>query len=190
MKQPDIKAQAEYNNIVNNSVSRVRINGTRRTVKLRWIKPYTMERITRVWIERDLAAAKLDGGPDVLKDLAKEPYFAFKEAALIILNNDIKIRLFYWLYWRWLAFRYNETQIVDIIAEGKKKLPLMAHYETMAYSLDMRTDIMRMTKMEAEQYRAELLSEAKRRSSKTFRSMEGQGSGSEDGNVISDTDVS
>ena len=125
-----------------------------------------MERITRVWIERDLAAAKLDGGPDVLKDLAKEPYFAFKEAALIILNNDIKIRLFYWLYWRWLAFRYNETQIVDIIAEGKKKLPLMAHYETMAYSLDMRTDIMRMTKMEAEQYRAELLSGMKQPLSK------------------------
>lgn len=125
------------------------------------MKPYTIERITRIWIERDLAAAKTSNGEGVLKDLAKEPLFAFKEAALIILNNDIKIRLFYWLYWRWLALRYDETQLVDIIAEGKKKLPLIAHYRIMAYSLDMRTDMMKMTTKEAEQYRAELLSDQK-----------------------------
>ena len=57
--------------------------------------------------------------------------------------------------------------MTDIIAAGKKKLPLMAHYATMAYSMDMRTDLMKMTKKEAEQYRAELLSEAKRLSAKT-----------------------
>ena len=86
--------------------------------------PYTIERITQIWIERELASAKIKDGADVLKDLCKEPYFAFKEAALMILNNDIKIRLFYGILWRWLAFRYAEPQMVDIIAEGKKNFIL------------------------------------------------------------------
>ena len=37
----------------------------------------------------------------------------------------------------------------------------MAHFAIMAYSKDMRMDEMKMTKKEAEQYRAELLSAAK-----------------------------
>ena len=105
----------------------------------------------------------------------------------MILNNDIKIRLFYWIYWRWLAFRYNETQISKVVEEGKKKLPLFAHYEIMVYSLDMRTDAMKMTKKEAEQYRAGLLSEMKQPSSKISQSMEGQDVGLDDGSGISGT---
>ena len=171
--------------IVGDSVSVVPIKGTKRSVRLHWIKSYTMERITQVWLERDLASANVEKGSDVLKDLAKEPYFAFKEAALMILNHDIKIRLFYGLYWRWLAFRYDETQMVDIIADGKKKLPLMAHFGTMAYSMDMRTDMMTMTKREAEQYRAELLLETKRLSSRTSPNTGGQDGGSGDGNATS-----
>lgn len=187
MKQPTLEQRKEYLDIVENSVSIVPIKGTKRSVRLRWMKPYTMERITKVWIERDLASAKVEKGSDVLKDLAKEPYFAFKEAALMILNHDIKIRLFYGIYWRWLAFRYNEAQIVDVIVEGKKKLPLMAHFKTMAYSMDMRTDTMTMTKKEAEQYRAELLLEENRRLSKTSPNTDGHDGGSVGGSATSDT---
>lgn len=190
MKQPTLEQRKEYLDIVENSVTVVPIKGTKRSVRLRWMHPYTIERITRVWIERDLSSAKITDGADVLKDLAKEPYFAFKEAALMILNNDIKIRLFYGLYWRWLAFRYNETQMLDIIEVGKKKLNLMAHYGILAYSLDMRTDWVKMTKKEAEQYQAELLLVAKRLSSKTSQNTGGQDGGSEDGKETSGTDAS
>ncbi len=167
MNRPDIAAKEGYQSIVENRATIVTIPGTKKTYKLRWIKPYTMERITRVWIERDLASARLEDGADVLKDLAKEPYFAFKEAALMILNHDIKIRLFYGILWRHLARKYSENQIAPLIAEGKKKLPLMAHYENMVYLMGMRTDMVKMTKMEAEQYQAERLSVAKQLSSKS-----------------------
>lgn len=190
MKQPNLQARKEYIDIVNNSVSIVPIYGTRKKVKVSWIKPYTMERLTELWIERDVATAEINNGSEVLKDLAKEPYFAFKEAALIILNNDLKIRFFYPLYWRWLAFRYNETQMVEIIAEGKKKIPRLAHYKTMVFSLDMRTDMMKMTKKEAEQYRQEQLSVAKLLSSKTSPDTEDQDGGSDAGKEISVTGVS
>jgi len=187
MKQPTLEQRREYLDIVENSVSVVPIKGTKKSVRLRWMKPYTMERITKVWLERDLASAKAGTATESLKDLAKEPYFAFKEAALMILNHDLKIRFFYWLYWRWLSFRYNEVQILPIIAEGKKKLPVMAHYAIMAFSTDMRTDVMKMTTKEAEQYRAELLSEMSQPSSKTSPSTEGQGGGSDGGSATSDT---
>lgn len=176
--------------IVGNSVSVVPIIGTRRKVRLRWMKPYTIERITDVWLERDLAAAEIEKGSDVAKDLCKEPYFAFKEAALMILNHDLKIRLFYGLYWRWLARRYSEAQMLPIIAEGKKKFMLEAHYNIMAYSLDMRTDLVRMTKKEAEQYQAELLLAMKQRSSRTSPPTGAPAGGSSAGSVISATAAS
>ena len=187
MGQPSLESRRRYLEIQENSVTLVPIPGTRRKVRLKWMHPYTIERITRVWIEREVASASVDSGSEVLRDLAKEPYFAFKEAALMILNNDIKIRLLYPLYWRWLAHRYNETQMEPIIAEGKKKLPLMAHYGIMVYSLDMRTDLMGMTRKEAERYHQELLSEGKRLSSKTSRPMENPDGGFSDGSVTSAT---
>ena len=162
-----MESRSEYVELRDNSETLVPIPGTSKKVRLRWLHPGTIERLTALWIERDLAAAKVSKGSEVLKDLAKEPYFAFKEAALMILNNDLRIRFLYPLFWRWLAFRYDETQMTAIISEGKKKLPLMAHYETMAYSMDMRTDMMEMTTKEAERYRQELLSAARRLSSKT-----------------------
>ena len=177
-KQPTLDARSEYADIESNSLSKVRIPGTRKTVRLRWVKPYTLERLTQVWIERESATERLNNDAEVLKDMAVEPYFAFKEAALFILNHDLKIRLFYPFYWRYWAYRYDEAKMLPIISEGKKKLPLMAHYEIMAYSTDMRTDLMKMTKKEAEQYQAELLLVQKRLSSKTSRLMEGRDGGS------------
>ena len=144
-----------------NQPSYVVIPGTRRKLKMREIHPGTMKWLTRIWQERELATASVNSGAEVLKDLAIEPYFAFKEAAALYLNNDIKLRLFWPILWRIWAFRYTESQMVPIIAEGKKKLPLSAHFKTMAYSLDMRTDVQKMTKAEAERYRAALLSGAK-----------------------------
>lgn len=190
MRQPDLESRRQFVEIQENSVTLVPIPGTRKKVRLRWMHPYTIERITRVWIERDVASASVASGSEVAKDLCKEPYFAFKEAALMILNNDIKIRLFYPLYWRWLAHRYDETQMEPIITEGKKKLPLMAHYGIMVYSLDIRTDMMRMTAKEAEQFRQEQLSVVSRLSSKTSRPTESPVGGFSDGSGASGTGAS
>ena len=129
--------------------------------------PGTIQFITKIWIERDLASAKIKDGSDVMKDLAKEPYFTFKEAAAYYLNNDIKLRLFWPFLWRWWAFRFTESQMLPIIKEGKKKLPLTAHYESMAFSMDTRTDWMKVTTKEAEQYQAEQALALKQLSSKT-----------------------
>lgn len=185
-----MQTRGDLADIMDNTPTTVQIPGTKKSVRMRWIKPYTLERLTRVWLERENATERINTGAEVLKDMAIEPYFAFKEAALMILNHDIKIRLFYGLYWRWLAHRYSENQILQIVEEGKKKLPLMAHYGIMVFTMDMRTDLMKMTKKEVEQYRAELLLVAKQHLSKTSQPTDVLDGGSSGGSVTSATAAS
>jgi hypothetical protein len=178
MKQPSISAQREYDEIVNNTPTTVAIPGTKKSVKLTGIKPYTIERLTKLWLSRDMAIQ--EDSSSALKDLCSEPYFAVKEACLFILNGYWKIRLFFPLMWRiWGKLRgYTEGQMIPIIQEGKKKLPLTAHWMNMAFSVDMRNDWMKMTTKEAKEYQAELLSEMKALSSKNSPNTEEQGDSS------------
>ena len=151
---------------MNDEPAVVQIPGTKRKVKIGNIHPYTLERLTRVWLERD-ANMPTDSG-ETLKSMCIDPYFAIKEAALFAMNSWWRIILFYPLKWRiWAYLReYTDDQMLPIIKEGKKKLPLTPHWMIMAFSTDMRTDWKKMTTMEAEQYRAELLSAAKQLSLK------------------------
>ena len=175
MKQIDKNARIESAEIAFNIPTRINIPGTKKIVSLRGVKPYTIERLTQLWIERD-ASSELNSSAETLKSLCIEPYFSVKEALLFVLNGYWKIRLFHpILSWWWGKVKgYTEEQMTPIILEGKKKLPLMAHWTNMAYSVDMRNDWMKMTKTEAEQYRAELLSVAKQLSSKSSLATEEQ----------------
>jgi hypothetical protein len=167
MKQADIKARLAYDEVVEDTPSIVEIPGTKKKVKLRGVKPYTLERITRLWLKRDSMAIPEDSA-STLRSMCSEPYFAVKEALYFVLNSWWKINLFhrFLTFWWGKVKGYTEDQMLPIILEGKKKLPLTAHWMIMAYSADMRTDVVKMTKKEAEQFRAELLSAAKQLSSK------------------------
>ena len=180
MKQPDKIARKEYARIVSDLPSKVTIPGTRKVVTLKGVHPYTLERLTLLWVERDMNLP--DSSSDTLKDACIDPYFAVREALLFVLNDYWKIKLFYRpLCWWWGKVKgYTDEQMLPIILEGKKKLPLTAHWTVMAYSTDMRTDWMKMTKEEAEQYRAEQLSVAKQLSSKSSPATEEQSDSSSD----------
>ena len=179
-RQPDLQARVEYLNMIEDTPEYVSIPGTRRRVKVTGIKPGTMNYLTRIWIERDIASANVSNGAETLRDMCKEPLFAIKEACIIALNSYWKLKLLYPIVWRWWAYvrQYTESQMTPIIVEGKKKLQLRAHYENMVFLLDMRTDMMTMVKKEAEQYRAELLSAERQLSLKTSPNTEGQGGSS------------
>ena len=176
MKQADINSRQRLGEVTENTATIVEIPGTKKKVSLRGVKPYTIERITKLWLERDYMAAPEDSA-STLKSMCAEPYFAVKEALYFVLNDYWKIRLFHRIMsWWWGKVKgYTDEQMLPIILEGKKKLPLTAHWMIMAYSTDMRTDMMKMTKTEAEQFRAELLSAAKQLSSRNSPATEEQG---------------
>ena len=176
MKQADINARQRLDEIANDTPTKVQIPGTKKQVSLRGVKPYTLERVTKLWIERDALAVPEDTA-ETLKSMCSEPYFAVREALYFVLNGWLKINLFhrFMTFWWGKVKGYTDEQMLPIILEGKKKLPLTAHWMIMAYSADMRMDMKKMTKMEAEQYRAELLSVAKQLSSKSSPATEEQG---------------
>ena len=176
MRQADINARLGLDGVVEDTPTDVVIPGTKKVVKLRGVKPYTLERITKLWLERD-AMAIPDDTASTLKSMCSEPYFAVKEALYFVLNDWWKIKLFHkFLTFWWSKIKgYTEDQMLPIIMEGKKKLPLTAHWMIMVYSTDMRTDMIKMTKKEAEQFRVELLSAANQLLSKNSPATEGQG---------------
>ena len=176
MKKIDIKARQELNDITGDKPAIIEIPGTKERVKVYGVKPYTLEKITELWIERDVNAVPEDGA-STLKSMCTEPYFAVREALYFVLNSWWKINLFhkFLTFWWGKVKGYTDEQMLPIILEGKKKLPLTAHWMIMAYSADMRTDMMKMTKTDAEQFRAELLSVANQLSSKSSLVTEAQG---------------
>jgi len=176
MGQVNTKGQVAYTELDWNLPTRVHIPGTNRYVALRGMKPGTIEKLTRLWLDRDVAIP--DNSADTLKSMCKEPFFAIKEAVIMSINNFWGLLFIYPFKWRIWAYlhEYTETQMMPIIQEGKKKLPLTAHWTNMAYSTDMRTSLMKMTTMEAEQYRAELLLVANRLSLKSSQVSQGTSS--------------
>ena len=172
--QPDKTARKEYMDVVMDIPTEVMIPGTKRKVKLRGLKPYTLERLTMLWQERDDSIP--EDSSDTLKSMSLDPYFSVKQAVLFVLNEYWRIRLFYPLMWRvWGKWRgYTEEQMSPIIVEAKKKIPLTAYWTNMVFSVDMRTDWMNLTAKEAEQYQAERLSAAKRLSSRNSQNTDGQ----------------
>ena len=179
MKQADIKARKGLDEIANDTPSYVRIPGTDKVVHIRGVKPFTQEMLTKLWLERDSMAVPEDSA-STLKSMCMEPYFSVKEALYFVLNDWFKINLFHriMVFWWGKVKGYTEEQMLPIIMEGKKKLPLTAHWMNMAYSADMRADMVKMTKTEAEQFRAELLSVANQLSSKTSLATEARGDSS------------
>ena len=84
-----------------------------------------------------------------------------------------------WRIWgKWRG--YTDAQMMPIIIEGKKKIPLTAHWTVMAFTADMRTDWMNLTKKEAEQYQAERLLAANQLLSKSSPNTGRQGGSSSD----------
>lgn len=174
MNQPDKKARKALNDINADAATVFVIPGTGKRLRMRYIKPYTIERLTRVWSEVEQAAPAEDA-PQALRYACGHAYLPYEEAALYSLNSYWKIRLFLRLRtWIW-SMRYSVEQMNAVIAEGKKKLlpTLRWYYENMALTMDTREDWMRMTAKEAGQYRAELISAAERLSSRNTPSTAG-----------------
>lgn len=190
MKQPEKKARAEYRAVVFDEPEVVDIPGTSRSVRVRGIRPYTMERLTMLWGERDMTIP--DDSAETLKENCRDPYFSVKCACTIALNSYWGLRFVYPLMWRiWAYLRgYTEEQMQPIIIAGKKKLPLVPFWENMVYLTDMRTDWMKMTAKEAEVFRAEQISAANALSSRNTRPTESRADVSDAGSGTGDTGAS
>lgn len=165
MNQPELATRIALAQIEASKVEEVTIPGRKRSLKISFLHDYTVQKITELLLEREELekVAREGNADDIMRSAVKHPYFSIKMAALAVLNTPFKIAVFYPLVWRWWAFvrRYNEMEIASVTtAIGKKiRLYCLMSFQVMQCFQATRTDLMTMTKGEAEQSLRELTRE-------------------------------
>lgn len=138
IEMPALEDEQLLNDVMEDSIDEVAIKGTSKKYKIGWLKKGTMRKMSAVALE--------EGKDDML---------SAKTAALIVLNNYWKIKLWYPVLWRWFFYvkEYTDEQLADILATGKKKVPYIAFLTNTILVTGMKDTIMTMTKKEAERIR-------------------------------------
>ena len=125
MNQPELSTRILLSQIESNKSEYVSIPGSKRKLKIGFLHDYTVQKITELLLEREEIekAAKDGGSNEIMRSAIKHPYFSIKMAALAVLNDPLKIALFYPLKWRWWAFvrKYNEAQMASVTTAIQKK---------------------------------------------------------------------
>ena len=157
MNQPELSTRILLAQLESSKSEYVNIPGTRRKLRIGFLHDYTVQKITELLLEREeIEKAAKDGNSDeVMRSAVKHPYFSIKMAVLAVLNDPLKIALFYPLKWRWWAFvkRYNEAQMASVTTAIQKKITdyCAMYYHTITSWTGMRTDMMNLTMGEVEQ---------------------------------------
>ncbi len=109
MEQPNIQFQEILDEVLAAEPSVVEFRGRKRTID--WLHKGTIRKFSHVGVKE-----KNEWKKDV------------KTCAVVLLCNVWKIRLFYWIYWRWLYY-VADVSIVDVLRvldAAKKKIPSTA----------------------------------------------------------------
>ncbi len=138
IKQPDIEAQKELNSIIENIPDIVYIRDKK--YKIKWLHKGTIRKITNIALKED-----------------NDDKASYQVAACIILNGFLKLKLIYPFLWRWFYYvkQYTEADLTQVLAVGKKKIPLQAYFVNTILMTDMRDTMMMMTKKEVYTIRQE-----------------------------------
>ena len=144
IEQPDIESERLLEGMIDNSVDYVSAEGHKHRYAIRWLKGFTRHKMTEVILGED-----------------NDDKCSCMMAALIILNDFWKIKLFYPIYWRWLYYvrQFGEEELVPILLMGKKKVPQMQYLLVTTLAIGMKDTIMTMTKKETERFLREHLLE-------------------------------
>lgn len=125
MNQPELATRIALVQIEASKEEIVTIPGRKRSLKIGFLHDYTVQKITELLLVRDELEKAARGGKsdDVMRSAVKHPYFSIKMAVLAVLNDPLKIALFYPFVWRWWAFvrRYNEMEIASVTTAIQKK---------------------------------------------------------------------
>ena len=139
MQQPNNTAQEKLDAILEGSVDVVEIRGKKFVIG--WIKKGVIRKIT-----------------NTILTCKNEDELTARCASLVILNGYWKIKLFHWVYWRYLWRNYSDEELFPITEIAKKKVDsqTQAYLTNTIYLIGMKDTIMTMTKKEAERTLQEL----------------------------------
>lgn len=164
MDKPTIEDERELMSINDNDATIVSIPRSKKKFKVRWIKPYTSELITKLSLRYEGMNREVSEKAKVNKNTAyspKEVAFLSKFSAMmasLCLLNGMKIFFLHWMYWRWIYYvkGYDYEQLESIISVAKKKVPQAALLRNTVWGTQAKITNMTMTKEEVSLFQAEL----------------------------------
>ena len=159
MDKPKIEDQKDLISIDKQKYDYVDIPRTDKKVKVGWMKPETLTRISELVLDSGFMSQDEEAAP-TYDQIHKYSKFASKYVALILLNG-FKINFLYGIYWRWLYYvkGYDYDQLMPIILIAKKKVPSAGLRIAIISAQQMNVTTMTMTKKEQELFQSALTSE-------------------------------
>lgn len=156
IEQPTQDEQKEYVSLRDNDATIVPILGTNKKYKLRWMKNGQIWKLSRVILRVDGKVGEEKG--NVMEQVLADNKLACKVAAIYLLDGWLKMKLLYWLAWRWFYYvkDYGADQLHPLLEEGKKKVPLMQFLGATMSLIGARDTLMQMRTEEAERILQEL----------------------------------
>lgn len=141
ISQPDISAQQQLNDLLENKVSFVDVRD--KTWKVRWKTKQSLRKVT----------------DKLLDEKENEDKVVCKCVALLRLENWWKQKLFYWILWRWYYYvrEYTDEELLPYIEECKKKVPVESYFGCIMLLTAMKDTMMMMTRKEVNHIQAEQL---------------------------------
>ena len=158
VERATLDIQKELSRVAEGDPVKVEIPGTRQVFRRGRRRHVTVDYLRNETI-RKITAVNLDDKTDTLHELQQPS----KVAALVVLNGFFRIKLFYWILWRWYFYirQYKAEQLYPIIAEGKKKVPQIGFLMNTTLTASMRDTVKAMTRAEVEHTQAALSSAGK-----------------------------
>ena len=152
INQPSVEAQNEYLSLVNNDATEVAIPRTKKKYKIHWLKNGQLDKLTRLLMHKKDVESHATTGFDALDAILEDNKLACKAAAIYVLNGYWNMRFRYWWLWRWFYYfrQYDNLQLLPILEEGKKKIPLMQFFATTTSLIGAKGTLMNMRTTEAE----------------------------------------
>lgn len=154
INQPTIEEQRQYKSLENNTPTEVTIPRTRKKYLVHWLKHCQIEYLTKLLIRKQKTDDKdrNENDVNVLDVISSDAKLSCKAAAIYTLNGLFKLHLYYWFRWRWFYYikQYDDIQLQPILAEGKKKVPLMQFFAATTSLIGAKDTLLQMTMMEAE----------------------------------------
>lgn len=158
--EPNRDIQIELMDADQKGRTEVAVPFSKKVYKIGYMKPYTTECITKQMLRDDISLAEDVEEVYFLETMKKKSKTMAKLASYIILNNFFLIKLMHPIYWRWLYYikSYDYGQLLPLIEEGKKKIPLAQYLMGMMYGATMMVTMKQLTSKEAKQFHQELMS--------------------------------
>ena len=167
VSQPSLAAQQNYASIIADTPTVVSVPRTKKKYKIFWLCNGQLEKLAMILVRKK----KVDN--DDVSDPDSDPFSVItddlktscKAAAIYVLHGYWTLKFKYWFLSLWFYYvrQYDNIQLMPLLMEGKKKVPLEQYLWTITFLTGARGTLMqmRMEEAEAELIRREHDSEAR-----------------------------